>query len=86
MTLAAFHNVHPSDLDHIVSIDKHIIEEDLINFYCKNEPEFIRRFEKKQRDIFETVSEFHRLKSVHPEYCLYPTPFGTLENSEGSGV
>lgn len=79
MTLAAFHNVHSEDLDHIVDIGKHIIEEDLINFYRENEIEFIRRIGKKKREIFESVSALHKLKPDHPIDGIYPTPFGLYD-------
>ncbi len=82
MSLAAFHNAHPTDLDHIVHITKHIVEEDLVSFYLANETEFIRRFEKKQREIYEGVSALHKLKPDHPEYGIYPAPFGTIGPAE----
>ncbi len=82
LSLAAFHNAHPTDLDHIVDIARHIIEEDLTKFYLDNEPEFVRRFEKKQREIYESVSALHNLKPVHPESGYLLTPFGTIESPE----
>ncbi len=82
LSLAAFHNAHPTDLDHIMDITRQIIEEDLTKFYLDNESEFIRRFEKKQREIYESVSALHKLKPVHPESGFMPTPFGTFEPPE----
>lgn len=66
MTLAAFYNAHPTDLDHIVDIGKNIFEEDLIEFYIDDEPEFIRRFQKKKQEIYESVSTLHTLIPDHP--------------------
>lgn len=83
MSLAAFHDIHATDPDHIIDIGKHIIDEDITAFFLKDEPEFVRRIEKKKREIFESVSTLHTLKSDHPKEALYPTPFPQTDLREG---
>lgn len=80
MSLAAFHEVHSTDADHIISISKNIIEEDLMAFYLDDEPEFSKRIEKKKREIYESVSNLHSLKPSHPGDHVLPTPFPSMEN------
>lgn len=65
MTIASFAKVHVSDLDHIIGIAKDTIEDELISFYRDDETEFIKRMEKKKREIFEAVSS----PSPEPEAC-----------------
>lgn len=75
MTIAAFYGANSEDLDHIISISKYVIEEDLINLYRRNDQDFIKKMDKKHREIFESVSTLHNLRPVHPEYGGYPTPY-----------
>ncbi|WP_163340043.1 hypothetical protein [Desulfopila sp. IMCC35008] len=82
MSIAAFYGVNSEDLDHIVDISKYVIEEDLINLYRYDEPGFIKKVDKKKREVFESVSALHTLKPDHPEYGVYPTPYG-FETTEG---
>ncbi|WP_136810848.1 hypothetical protein [Desulfosediminicola flagellatus] len=70
MTLAAFHDVHSDDLDHIIDIGKTIFEEDIHSFYRDDETEFVRRLDKKKREVFETVSTLHHHKTEHPTLQL----------------
>lgn len=56
MTIASFSKVHVADLDHIIGIAKDTIEDELISFYRDNETEFIKRMEKKKREIYDAVS------------------------------
>ncbi len=56
MSIASFNKVHVEDLDHIIGIAKDTLEDDLISFYRDDETEFIRRMEKKKREIFNAVS------------------------------
>ena len=37
MTLAAFHNISTQDIDHIINIGKHIIEEDMLALFVTDE-------------------------------------------------
>lgn len=82
MSLAAFHEVHATDPDHIIDIGKHILDEDIIAFFLSDEPEFVRRIEKKKREIYESVSILHSLKSEHPKEGLYPTPYPPIDLKE----
>ena len=75
MTLAAFHNIGTQDIDHIINIGKHIIEEDMLAFFVTDEEEFYRRIDKKKREVYETVSPVHRLKPDHPSSHFYPSPY-----------
>lgn len=75
MSLAAFHKVESGDLDHIIDIGKSIYEEDITAFYRDDEIEFIRRLDKKKREVFETVSTLHNLKPEHPNSRYYLTPY-----------
>jgi hypothetical protein len=79
MSLAAFHEVHGTDPDHIIEIGKHILDEDIIAFFLSDEPEFVRRLEKKKREIYESVSTLHSMKSDHPKEGLYPTPYPPID-------
>lgn len=72
MTLAAFHDVYSDDLDHIISIGKSIFEEDIMSFYRDDEAEFVRRLDKKKREVYETVSTLHNHKTEHPSLHLDP--------------
>lgn len=82
MTIAAFYGANSEDLDHIISISKHVIEEDLISLYRRSDLDFIKKMDKKHREIFESVSTLHNLRPVHPEYGGYPAPY-SLEPFEG---
>ena len=75
MTLAAFHDISTQDVDHIIDIGKHIIEEDLISFYMADEEEFYRRIDKKKREVYESVSPLHLQKPDHPSSHHYPPPY-----------
>lgn len=75
ITLAAFYDVETKDLDHIIGINKHIIEEDIIGFYTDDPKEFVRRFDKKKNEVFESVSTLQNLKPTYPNADEYPIPF-----------
>lgn len=79
MSLAAFHDIHGTDPDHIIEIGKHILDEDIIAFYLSDEPEFTRRLEKKKREIYESVSTLHSMKPEHPDEGLYPAPYPPID-------
>lgn len=80
MTLAAFHNIGTQDIDHIINIGKHIIEEDMLAFFVTDEEEFYRRIDKKKREVYETVSPAHRLKPDHPSSHFYPNPYPPFDH------
>ena len=79
MTLAAFHNISTQDIDHIINIGKHIIEEDMLALFVTDEEEFYRRIDKKKREVYETVSPVHRLKPDHPSSHIYPSPYPPID-------
>lgn len=65
MTIASFSEANVEDLDHIIWIAKDTIEEELTTFYRDDETEFIKRMEKKKREIFDAISSPH----LEPEGC-----------------
>ncbi len=75
MTLAAFHKVNSGDIDHIIDIGKSIFDEAITSFYRNEETEFVRRLDKKQREIYESVSTLHTLKPEHPSTSNFSPPF-----------
>ncbi len=56
MTIASFSMPRTQDLDHIIGVAREALEDELITFYRDNETEFIKRMEKKKREIFDAVS------------------------------
>lgn len=65
MTIASFREVNVEDIDDIVGIAKDTIEDELTTFYLEDGIEFIKRMEKKKREIYDAISSPH----LEPEGC-----------------
>lgn len=55
MSLAAFHEAQPDDIDHIVGYSTQLIQTELIRFFTEDQHTFTERMKRKRNEIFTNV-------------------------------
>ena len=55
MTVSAFYDPHPEDLDHIVGISQDILRDELTKLYKDDLPTFTERMKRKRNEIYSNI-------------------------------